>query len=115
MKGELLSGGLLPQSPIEKALNYNLRRWRSLNAYLCDGILEVDNNLVKNAISHSALGRKNYLFAGSNKAVLRATSFIHSLLLVKNPYQWLKYVLENILEPKLQNSLNSSHRTLRKT
>src|SRR5699024_2610848 len=56
MKTELLSGELLPKSPIGKAVNYTLKRWSGLNAYLYDGILEIDNNLVENAIRPLALG-----------------------------------------------------------
>ena len=104
MEQELLSGGFLPQSPIGKAMNYSLRRWRGLNAYLYDGVLEIDNNLVENAIRSLALGRKNYLFAGSHKAAQRAASIYSFFAICKkhevNPYQWLKYVLENILDTK---------------
>lgn len=104
MEQELLSGGSLPQSPIVKAMNYSLKRWRGLNAYLYDGVLEIDNNLVENAIRPLALGRKNYLFAGSHKAAQRAASIYSFFAICKkhevNPYQWLKYVLENILDTK---------------
>lgn len=104
IKQELLSGELLPQSPIAKAINYSLKRWSGLNAYLYDGILEIDNNLVENAIRPLALGRKNYLFAGSHKAAQRAASIYSFFAICKkhevNPYQWLKYTLENILDTK---------------
>jgi len=59
---------------------------------------------VENAIRPLALGRKNYLFAGSHKAVQRAASIYSFFAICKknevNPYQWLKYVLENILDTK---------------
>lgn len=104
MEQALLSGGLLPKSPIGKAVNYSLKRWGGLNAYLYDGILEIDNNLVENAIRPLALGRKNYLFAGSHKAAQRAASAYSFFAICKkhevNPYNWLKYVLENILDTK---------------
>jgi len=104
METELLSGGLLPKSPIGKAVNYTLKRWSGLNAYLYDGVLEIDNNLVENAIRPLALGRKNYLFAGSHKAAQRAASIYSFFAICKkhqvNPYNWLKYVLENILDTK---------------
>lgn len=104
MEQALLSGGFLPKSPIGIALNYTLKRWRGLNAYLYDGVLEIDNNLVENAIRPLALGRKNYLFAGSHKAAQRAASIYSFFAICKkhevNPYQWLKYVLENILDTK---------------
>ena len=100
---ELLSVDI-PKSPIGKAINYSLKRWSGLNAYLYDGILEIDNNLVENAIRPLALGRKNYLFAGSHKAAQRAASIYSFFAICKkhevNPYQWLKYTLENILDTK---------------
>lgn len=58
----------LPQDLLGKALEYTIPRWDNLLAYLYDGHLEIDNNLVENAIRPLALGRKNYLFAGSHDA-----------------------------------------------
>jgi hypothetical protein len=58
----------LPKSPLGKAYDYCLKRWDSLMAYLKDGNLHIDNNLVENALRPLALGRKNYLFAGSHEA-----------------------------------------------
>lgn len=91
----------LPKSKIGKAMAYCTQRWDALNAYLYDGMLEIDNNLVENAIRPVALGRKNYLFAGSHQSAQRA-AVIYSLLAIckkhdVNPYQWLKYTLENIM------------------
>lgn len=104
LKAELLSREILPKSQIGKALNYSLKRWQGLTAYLYDGVLEIDNNLIENAIRPLALGRKNYLFAGSHKAASRAASIYSFFAICKkheiNPYQWLKYVLENILDTK---------------
>jgi len=53
---------------IGKAMNYAYIRWDALSAYLYDGNLQIDNNLVENAILPIALGRKNHLFAGSHQA-----------------------------------------------
>ena len=94
----------LPKSPLGKALNYTIPRWDNLLAYLYDGHLEIDNNLVENAIRPNALGRKNYLFAGSHDAAQRAAMFYaffgtcrrHNI----NPYEWLKDVLERIPDHK---------------
>jgi hypothetical protein len=55
-----------PQSPIGKAFEYCSNRWTSLQNYLTNGMLEIDSNLVENSIRPLALGRKNYLFAGSH-------------------------------------------------
>ncbi|UVD79464.1 IS66 family transposase [Myroides albus] len=90
----------LPKSQIGKAFAYSQTRWDNLSAYLYDGNLQIDNNLVENAIRPVALGRKNYLFAGSHDAAQRAamayTFFANCKKHDVNPYQWLKYVLENI-------------------
>lgn len=92
---------ILPKSQIGKAFRYSLDRWDQLSAYLYDGILEIDNNLVENAIRPVALGRKNYLFAGSHKAAERAAGIYSFFAICKkhevNPSEWLKYTLENIL------------------
>lgn len=90
----------LPKSQIGKAFTYSQTRWDNLSAYLYDGNLQIDNNLVENVIRPVALGRKNYLFAGSHDAAQRAamayTFFANCKKHDVNPYQWLKYVLENI-------------------
>ena len=91
----------LPKSTIGKAMRYSIDRWDSLSAYLYDGILEIDNNLVENAIRPVALGRKNYLFAGSHDAAKRAAMIYSFFAICKkhqvNPFQWLKHTLENIM------------------
>lgn len=91
---------LLPKSPIGKAFKYTMDRWDQLNTYLYDGVLEIDNNLIENAIRPLALGRKNYLFAGSHSAAQRGAIMYSFFAICKkhevNPYEWLKYTLENI-------------------
>jgi len=62
----LKTGKVLPKSTIGKAIAYSLERWQGLCAYVYNGTLEIDNNLVENTIRPIALGRKNYLFAGSH-------------------------------------------------
>ncbi|HEU4607934.1 MAG TPA: IS66 family transposase, partial [Chitinophagaceae bacterium] len=57
----------LPSGPLGKAISYTLKRWKKLCTYTNDGILQIDNNLVENSIRPVALGRKNYLFAGSHE------------------------------------------------
>jgi transposase len=63
---------LLPASKIAKAIKYALNRWPNMPQYLYDGKLEIDNNLVENIIRPIAIGRKNYLFAGSHEAAQRS-------------------------------------------
>lgn len=89
-----------PASVIGKAIAYCLPRWKKLSLYTTDAILNIDNNPVENAIRPIAVGRKNYLFAGSHDAAQRA-AMIYSLLATCrlhsiNPYQWLKDVLERM-------------------
>jgi transposase len=87
-----------PQSAIGKAISYSLTRWDKLMIYASDGRLEIDNNLVENSIRPIAIGRKNYLFAGSHDAARRA-AMIYSLLGTcklkgVEPFAWLKNVFE---------------------
>ena len=91
----------LPKSQIGKAMRYAMERWDKLSVYLQDGSLHIDNNAIENAIRPIALGRKNYLFAGSHDAAQRAGMLYSFFAICKkhevNPYQWLKYALENIM------------------
>jgi len=88
---------VLPKSKIGEAVNYALNRWKYMERYLDDGVLEIDNNLVENAIRPVAIGRKNYLFAGSPQGAKWA-AIIYSLLASAancghNPSEYLKDVL----------------------
>lgn len=97
----------LPKSQIGKAMAYAYARWDALSAYLYDGSLHIDNNLVENAIRPIALGRKNYLFAGSHEAAQRAAMIYSFFAICKkhevNPFHWLKYILENIMSINHKN------------
>ncbi|HEX8675587.1 MAG TPA: IS66 family transposase [Segetibacter sp.] len=91
---------VLPSSLVGKAIAYCLPRWEKLSIYTTDAILNIDNNPVENAIRPVAIGRKNYLFAGSHEAAQRA-AMIYSLFATCrlhgiNPYHWLKDVLERM-------------------
>ena len=91
---------VLPRSVIGKALGYSIDRWDALCLYTTDGKLNIDNNPVENAIRPVAIGRKNYLFAGSHEAAQRS-AMLYSLLGTSklhdvNPFKWLKTVLSNI-------------------
>ncbi len=92
--------GTLPKSPLGQALSYTIARWDNLLNYLYDGSLEIDNNLVENAIRPNALGRKNFLFAGSHEGARRSAMFYTFFGTCKmhgvNPWQWIKKVLEVI-------------------
>jgi transposase len=88
------------KSSMAKAIFYSLQRWEKLCLYTTDGKLQIDNNLVENSIRPIAIGRKNYLFAGSHNAAQRAAMLYTLLGTCKinsiNPYEWLKDVFERI-------------------
>ena len=91
---------VLPRSPIGQAIGYCLPRWDKLSLYTTNSLLLIDNNPVENAIRPVAIGRKNYLFAGSHPAAQRA-AMIYSLFATCrlhhiNPYDWLKDVLQRM-------------------
>ncbi len=89
-----------PLSPIGKAFEYCSNRWDSLQNYLVDGMLEIDSNLVENSIRPLAIGRKNYLFAGSHDAAGDIAMFYSFFSTCKkndiDPEKWLTYVIKNI-------------------
>ena len=93
-------GSVMPRSPLGKAFEYCKNRWISLQNYLTNGMLEIDSNLVENSIRPLALGRKNYLFAGSHDAAKNIAMFYSFFGTCKkldiDPQKWLKYVMENI-------------------
>ncbi len=55
----------LPQSLLGQAIDYALGQWSTLEIFLSDGRIEIDNNLVENAIRPTAIGKKNWLFVGA--------------------------------------------------
>ena len=91
---------VLPKSAIGKALVYSIERWEQLMIYTTDGKLNIDNNPVERAIRPVAVGRKNYLFAGSHEAAQRSAMLYSLMGTCKlhgiNPFDWLKNVLEII-------------------
>lgn len=97
-------GQVLPQSKIGKAFTYAINRWKNMPRYLTNGSLEIDNNLVENIIRPAAIGRKNYLFAGSHDAAKRIAILYTFFAACKhqdiNPEVWLLDVLNRIhLQP----------------
>jgi transposase len=89
-----------PKSAIGKALGYSIERWNRLSLYTENGMLNIDNNPVENSIRPVALGRKNYLFAGSHEAAQRSAMLYSLLGTCKmhgiEPYNWLRNTLEKI-------------------
>ena len=58
------------------AIRYALSRWTALTRYLDDGTVEIDNNAAERALRVVALGRKNYLFAGSDHPITRIAELL---------------------------------------
>jgi len=91
---------VLPKSAIGKAFSYTLHLWPRLKGYVEDGRYKLDNNLIENSLRGVALGRKNYLFAGSHEGAKNA-AIVYSLVTTCKindiePFQWLKETLETI-------------------
>jgi hypothetical protein len=70
---------VLPKSPIGEAFQYAQNQWTALNRYLDDGDLSIDNNVAERSLRGIALGRKNYLFMGSDRGG-RAAAILYSLI-----------------------------------
>lgn len=91
---------VLPASAIGKAMAYSLPRWDKLSLYATTDLLNIDNNPVENSIRPVAVGRKNYLFAGSHAAAQRSAIFYSLLATCKNynvnPTDWMQDVLKRI-------------------
>jgi transposase len=90
----------LPKSLMGQAIDYALGQWPTLQVYLSDGRIELDNNLVENAIRPTAIGKKNWLFVGIADAGQRG-AIIYTL--VENcrrrgmdPYTYLRDVLTRL-------------------
>lgn len=93
-------------SGLVKAIDYSLKRWSALTRYVNDGRYPIDNNPIENAIRPIALGRKNWLFVGSESAGRRAAAVMSLLATAKanghDPHAWLLHVLT-----RLPTTLNS--------
>ncbi len=90
----------LPKSPLGTAIGYTLRNWIALTRYTENGHLKIDNNGAEQALRPIVLGRKNWLFAGSEAAAHR-TAILCSLVqtckhLQINPFVYLRDVIERV-------------------
>ena len=90
----------LPKSTIGQAIAYTMNLWPRLIRYIEDGRYQIDNNLIENSIRPTALGKKNFMFAGSHEAAQRAAmiySFMGTCKQIEiNPQDWLEDVLQRI-------------------
>jgi len=96
MKG----GKVMPKSKIGQAISYTLNNWKRLEGCYLDGRFEIDNNFIENKIRPIALGRKNYMFAGSHEAAQRAAVIYTMMATCKandvDPTDWLYDVMARI-------------------
>ena len=83
-----------------KAIDYSLKRWGALTRFVDDGQLPIDNNWAENQIRPIAIGRKNWLFAGSLRAGQRAAAVMSLIQCARlnghDPYAYLKDVLQRL-------------------
>lgn len=93
-----------PKSPIGQAMAYALGLWPRLRVYVDDGRYLIDNNRIENTIRPLAIGRKNYLFAGSDRGA-RNAALLYSLIGTcklngVEPFEYLSDVIARISEHK---------------
>jgi len=91
---------VLPKSPMGKAITYSLNQWEALNRYVENPILDIDNNISERTLRMVVIGRKNYIFAGSEAGAWRA-SIIYSLIAScklngHDPFAYFRDVLEKV-------------------
>ncbi len=95
-------GQVSQKSALGKAIGYALTRWTALTRYRDDGSLEIDNNAAERALRGVALGRKNYLFCGSDAGGERAAAIYSLIGTAKlnglDPEAYLRHVIECIAE-----------------
>ncbi len=89
-------GWVLPKSPMGQAITYVLNQWEALTVNVTDGELQIDNNSVEHALRRIAVGRKNWLFAGSDRGS-HAAAILFSLIAscprhVTAPFSYLRDV-----------------------
>jgi transposase len=98
---EELKAAALPSEPLRKAIDYALNQRQALSRYLDDGRLKPDNNTSENAIRPLALGRKNWLFAGSERGARAAALFLGLVQSCKvcevNPWEYFDDLLRRVM------------------
>jgi transposase len=94
-RGQVLNG-----SAIARAIDYSLKRWAALTHYVDDGRVPIDNNWIENQIRPIAIGRKNWLFAGSLRAGQRAAAIMSLIQSARlnghEPFAYLKDILARL-------------------
>ena len=91
---------MLPKSPIGKAFTYTLNQWLALCRYTEDGALSIDNNLAERLMKPPAIGRKNFLFVGSETGGDRAAILLSIIASAKlcgvEPWAWLNHLFREL-------------------
>ena len=91
---------LSPKSTMAKALSYGRKRWDALTRYIDEGVAEIDNNIAERAIRPVAIGRKNWIFAGSKAGGGRAAAIYSVIETAKlngiEPQAYIAEVIEKI-------------------
>jgi hypothetical protein len=97
---EELGRGALPKSPIGQAVSYARAQWADLQTYTRDGELSIDNNVSERSLRAQAIGRKNYLFVGSDRGGRTAATLYSLVGSCKrhrvDPFAYLKDILERL-------------------
>lgn len=101
---------VLPSSPIGRAMAYAIPLMDNMKYYILDGHLQLDNNLIENSIRPVALGRKNFLFAGTHDTAQNA-AMIYSLFATckrhqVNPHEWLLDTLRKLNDPTYEGKFS---------
>lgn len=93
-------GPILPKSPMGQAITYALNQWNALKVYTTDGELNIDNNAAENALRRVAIGRKNWLFCGSDNGGATAAVLFSLIATCQRhhvePFAYLRDVLTRI-------------------
>lgn len=103
---ELATGRVLPKSELRKAFTYTLNQWNALCRYTEAGYLSMENNAAERLVKYPAIGRKNYLFVGNERAGRNAAIFYSLVTSAKRngvePFAWLKAIFTRL--PQLRHS-----------
>ena len=106
-----LARTVLPKSSLAKAINYARNQWEALRRYAEDGRLTIDNNVSERTLRHQAIGRKNWLFLGSETAGPRAAVLYTILAGAKRhriePWSYVREILLRLHadDPRLEEML----------
>jgi hypothetical protein len=91
---------VLPKSPVGQAISYARNQWKDLQTYTLDGELTIDNNVSERSVRAQAIGRKNYLFVGSDRGGRTAATLYSLVGTCKrhevDPFAYLKDILERL-------------------